>query len=198
MAWMDGHVGPVAEDSTYAASAEQYGLHGMVLGGYRAGAGAFVQSVTLQLWGQRSESFGILSTDAGSLKLFAPGDTWPTEEWDRWAEGSVGAVIVANTQHLEDCFAALRYVETRGIQHVVAVPHVAGAPTYEEEDIRSALGVPATVPLTRFSTQEKATVGNTLIVLVEHHLRRLRAQHPDVLEELRTFLDSMERESLLQ
>ncbi|NEE17599.1 ATP-binding protein, partial [Streptomyces sp. SID7499] len=41
--------------------------------------------------------------------------------WDELAQGSLGAVVLADTRRLEDCFAAVDYFERRRIPFTVAV-----------------------------------------------------------------------------
>ena len=47
--------------------------------------------------------------------------------WDELAQGALGAVVLADTRRLEDCFAAVDYFERRGIPFVVAVNCFDGA-----------------------------------------------------------------------
>ena len=41
--------------------------------------------------------------------------------WDELAQGALGAVVLADTRRLADCFAAVDYFESRGIPFTVAV-----------------------------------------------------------------------------
>jgi signal recognition particle receptor subunit beta len=41
--------------------------------------------------------------------------------WDELAVGALGAVVLADTRRLEDCFPSVDYFEQRGIPFVVAV-----------------------------------------------------------------------------
>src|SRR5215467_5733505 len=61
--------------------------------------------------------------------------------WDDLAIGAVGAVVMADTRRIADCFASIDYFERNGTPFVVAVNCFDGAPLFEPEDIRIALAV---------------------------------------------------------
>src|SRR5580698_9223043 len=50
--------------------------------------------------------------------------------WDELAYGALGAVVLADTRRLADCFAAVDYFEQHGTPFVVAANHFEGAPRY--------------------------------------------------------------------
>lgn len=50
--------------------------------------------------------------------------------WDELAQGALGAVVLADTRRLEDCFAAVDYFERRSIPFTVAVNCFDGAARY--------------------------------------------------------------------
>src|ERR1044071_5946052 len=56
--------------------------------------------------------------------------------WDELATGALGAVVLADTRRLEDCFAAVDYFERRGIAFTVAVNCFEGATRYPEDAVR--------------------------------------------------------------
>ncbi|MDX3849003.1 GTP-binding protein, partial [Streptomyces europaeiscabiei] len=47
--------------------------------------------------------------------------------WDELSEGALGAVILADTRRLEDCFAAVDFFEQRGLGFIVAVNEFDGS-----------------------------------------------------------------------
>ena len=49
--------------------------------------------------------------------------------WDELAAGALGAVVLADTRRLADCFPSVDYFERRGTPFVVAVNCFEGAPT---------------------------------------------------------------------
>ena len=55
--------------------------------------------------------------------------------WDDLVRGAIGAVVMADTRRLEDCFPALDYFESCGLPYVVAVNHFEGTTGYDEDDV---------------------------------------------------------------
>jgi signal recognition particle receptor subunit beta len=88
--------------------------------------------------------------------------------WDELSEGALGAVVLADTRRLEDCFAAVDYFERRGIPFVVGVNCFEGAARYPAEDVRRALDLDDGVPLVMCDARERASVKDVLIGVVEH------------------------------
>jgi signal recognition particle receptor subunit beta len=67
--------------------------------------------------------------------------------WDELAYGAIGAVILADTRRVSDCFAAVDYFERSGTPFVVAVNCFEGAPVHDPADIRIALDLDAAAPV---------------------------------------------------
>lgn len=72
--------------------------------------------------------FGRITIRSGlSLYLFGtPGQDRFWFLWDELSQGALGAVVLADTRRLEDCFPAVDYFEHRRIPFVVAVNCFAG------------------------------------------------------------------------
>ncbi|MFI6082463.1 GTP-binding protein [Streptomyces sp. NPDC051217] len=90
--------------------------------------------------------------------------------WDDLVRGAIGAVVLADTRRLSDCFPALDYFESRGLPYVVAVNHFEGTESYEVRDVREALSVPEHVPVMTMDARMRITVVETLLALVGHAL----------------------------
>ncbi len=90
--------------------------------------------------------------------------------WDDLVRGAIGAIVMADTRRLEDCFPALDYFESCGLPYVVAVNHFEGTDAYEVEDVREALTVPAHVPVVIMDARRRTTVIQALLALVGHAL----------------------------
>jgi signal recognition particle receptor subunit beta len=88
--------------------------------------------------------------------------------WDELSEGALGAVVLADTRRLEDCFAAVDYFERRSIPFVVGVNCFEGAARYPEDEVRQALDLDADVPLLLCDARDRETVKEVLIGVVEH------------------------------
>ncbi|MEU8707203.1 ATP/GTP-binding protein [Streptomyces sp. NPDC048565] len=90
--------------------------------------------------------------------------------WDDLVRGAIGAIVLADTRRLADCFAALDYFESCGLPYVVAVNHFEGTMGYEEGDVREALTIPPHVPVVVMDARRRITVVESLLALVRHAL----------------------------
>ncbi|MCX5241491.1 MULTISPECIES: GTP-binding protein [Streptomyces] len=88
--------------------------------------------------------------------------------WDELSEGSLGAVVLADTRRLEDCFAALDYFERRSIPFVVGVNCFEGADRYPVDAVRQALDLDEDVPLMLCDARDRSSVKEVLIEVVQH------------------------------
>ncbi|MBO4254120.1 GTP-binding protein [Streptomyces griseorubiginosus] len=88
--------------------------------------------------------------------------------WDELSEGALGAVVLADTRRLEDCFAAVDYFERRSIPFLVGVNCFEGAARYPAEDIRRALDLDDDVPLLLCDARDRESVKEILIGVVRH------------------------------
>ncbi|MEU7279598.1 ATP/GTP-binding protein [Streptomyces sp. NPDC045431] len=90
--------------------------------------------------------------------------------WDDLVRGAIGAVVMADTRRLTDCFPALDYFESCGLPYVVAVNHFEGTELFEAEDVREALTVPPDVPVVIMDARKRNTVVESLLALVARAL----------------------------
>jgi signal recognition particle receptor subunit beta len=90
--------------------------------------------------------------------------------WDDLAYGALGAVVLADTRRLIDCFPAVDYFERRGLPFIVAVNVFDGSPPYDPEDVRIALDLDSCVPTLLCDARQRSSVKQVLITLVEHVL----------------------------
>ncbi|MFJ8139812.1 GTP-binding protein [Streptomyces sp. NPDC096013] len=90
--------------------------------------------------------------------------------WDDLVRGAIGAVVLADTRRLKDCFPALDYFESCGLPYVVAVNHFAGSERFDPEDVREALTIPAHVPVMIMDARQRISAIETLLALVAHAL----------------------------
>ncbi|MEV6314758.1 ATP/GTP-binding protein [Streptomyces sp. NPDC051776] len=116
--------------------------------------------------------FGRITLDSDLvLHLFGtPGQQRFWFMWDDLVRGAIGAVVMADTRRLPDCFPVLDYFESCGLPYVVAVNHFEGTPEYAAEDVRDALSVPADVPVVVMDARKRITVVESLLALVGHAL----------------------------
>ncbi|GLW44502.1 ATP/GTP-binding protein [Streptomyces sp. NBRC 14336] len=90
--------------------------------------------------------------------------------WDDLVRGAIGAVVMADTRRLKDCFPALDYFESCGLPYVVAVNHFDGSERFEPEDVREALTIPKHIPVLIMDARVRISVVETLLALVGHAL----------------------------
>ncbi|HMH91946.1 MAG TPA: ATP/GTP-binding protein [Streptosporangiaceae bacterium] len=86
--------------------------------------------------------------------------------WDELAYGALGAVVLADTRRLADCFAAVDYFEQHGTPFVVAVNCFDNAPRYAPDDVRIALRLDPDVPVVLCDARQRDSVKRVLMVLV--------------------------------
>ena len=90
--------------------------------------------------------------------------------WDDLSFGALGAVILADTRRLGDCFPSVDYFEKRQVPFVVAINCFDNAPHYAPEDVRVALDLDPAVPAVLCDARQFDSVRQVLITLVEHVL----------------------------
>jgi uncharacterized protein len=90
--------------------------------------------------------------------------------WDELAYGALGAVILADTRRLADCFAAIDYFERRQTLFMVGVNCFDGAPQYHPDDIRIALALDPDVPIVLCDARQRDSVKRVLMTLVKRVL----------------------------
>ncbi|GGM70864.1 ATP-binding protein [Thermopolyspora flexuosa] len=95
--------------------------------------------------------------------------------WDELAYGALGAVVLADTRRLTDCFPSIDYFEQRGTPFIVAVNCFDGAEVHDPENVRIALDLDPDVPVMNCDVRRRASAKTVLITLVEHALRTLTA-----------------------
>src|SRR5215470_3358615 len=88
--------------------------------------------------------------------------------WDELAIGAIGAVVLADTRRVADCFASIDYFERNDIPFIIAVNCFDGAPRFEADDIRIALTLNPEVPVVLCDARERDSVKQVLVSLVRY------------------------------
>jgi signal recognition particle receptor subunit beta len=123
-----------------------------------------------------------VAMDFGRIAL--PGNLWlylfgtPGQDrflfmWDDLVRGAIGAVVLVDTDRLDQSFPAVDYFEARQIPFVVAVNCFDGVARHQLDDVRDALAVPEYVPMVYTDARSRAATKQTLVMLVQHAMRRL-------------------------
>ncbi len=125
--------------------------------------------------------FGRITIDE-SIRLYlfgTPGQDRFQFMWDDIIKGALGAVVIADTRRLEDCYAAVDYYESRSMPLAIAVNQFTDAPRHRLDQVREALNVAASVPLLRFDARDKESTKQVLLALLNNLLVRDDAQPVD-------------------
>ena len=124
-----------------------------------------------------------VAMDFGRITL--PGNLWlylfgtPGQDrflfmWDDMVKGAIGAVVLVDTDRLEQCFPAVDYFESRQIPFVVAVNCFDGVARHQIEDVREALAIPAHVPMIYTDARTRAATKQALIAVFQLAMQRLQ------------------------
>jgi signal recognition particle receptor subunit beta len=122
--------------------------------------------------------FGRISLDE-SLRLYlfgTPGQDRYAFLWDDLVEGALGAVVLLDTNRIEDCFPAIDYFEEHRVSFLVAVNVFEGTRRFDLGEIREALGVVNTVPVLECDARRRESVKAVLVALTEEVLARRLAE----------------------
>ncbi len=112
----------------------------------------------------------------GSLWLYlfgTPGQDRFLFMWDDLVRGAIGAVVLVDTERLDQCFPAVDYFEQRGIPFVVAINCFDGVARHQLDDVREALSVPADVPLMYTDARDKEATKQALVAVVQLAMKRV-------------------------
>ena len=116
--------------------------------------------------------FGRISF-ASQLVLYLFGTPGQERFWFMWDDlslGAIGAVVMADTRRIADCFASIDYFEHSGTPFIIAVNCFDGAPRFEPEDIRIALTLKPEVPIVMCDARSRDSVKKVLVSLVRYVL----------------------------
>ena len=98
--------------------------------------------------------------------------------WDELALGAIGAIVLADTRRLADCFPSVDYFERRGLPFIVAVNQFEGTRHYDAGEVQLALNLDADVPVIMCDARARESARDALICLVEHAMRSAWGQPP--------------------
>jgi signal recognition particle receptor subunit beta len=90
--------------------------------------------------------------------------------WDDLCTGALGAIVLVDTQRLEDCFEAVDYFENRGVPFLVAVNRFDGTVAYPVNEVRAALELRPDVPVVVCDARRRDSAVAVLLALVQHLL----------------------------
>jgi signal recognition particle receptor subunit beta len=124
--------------------------------------------------------FGRL-TLAEDLVLYLFGTPGQKRFWFMWDDlclGAIGAIVLVDTERLDDSFSPLDYFESKGLPFIVAVNQFDGARRYPLHEVAAALALPEHVPIMNVDARERESVKQSLIRVTEYSLQRLTESLP--------------------
>ncbi|MFH8287108.1 GTP-binding protein [Streptomyces antibioticus] len=102
-----------------------------------------------------------------TLYLFGtPGQSRFRFLWDDLVDGALGTVVLADPRRIEECSWAVDYVEARGAPYVLAVNRFDGTERTGPDEVRSALGLGAEVPVLECDARSADSVREVLGALM--------------------------------
>src|SRR3954451_11490484 len=117
--------------------------------------------------------FGCVTIDE-SLKLYlfgTPGQDRFGFMWDDLVRGALGALVVADSSRLDDCYPAVDYFERAKLPFVVAVNTFNGQLAHTLDEVRWALAVDERVPVLSFDARMRISVRDAMLVVLERALQ---------------------------
>jgi signal recognition particle receptor subunit beta len=93
--------------------------------------------------------------------------------WDDLCLGAIGAIVLVDTERLDEAFSPLDYFEQRGLPFIVAVNQFEGAAQYPLEDVAGALALSPTTPVIRIDARRRESVKQALVRVTEFSLEQL-------------------------
>jgi hypothetical protein len=122
--------------------------------------------------------FGVLTIDQ-TLKLYifgTPGQSRFAFMWDDLIKGALGALVVVDTNRIDDCYPAVDYFERAGLPFVVGVNTFNGQMAYSLDEVRWALAVREDVPVLAFDARFRGSVRDALLVVLDQALDKALRQ----------------------
>jgi signal recognition particle receptor subunit beta len=92
--------------------------------------------------------------------------------WDELAYGALGAVVMADTRRLADCFPSVDYFERHDMPFVVAVNCFEGSRRFPLEAVMRALQLSSDSPVVLCDARRRDSSRDVLVTLAEHALLR--------------------------
>jgi signal recognition particle receptor subunit beta len=93
--------------------------------------------------------------------------------WDDLSYGALGAIVLADTRRLADCFPSVDYFERRNSTFIVALNCFDGERRHDPDQVRQALDIDARVPIVACDARDRASCRDLLVTLVDHAIAEL-------------------------
>jgi uncharacterized protein len=118
--------------------------------------------------------FGCVTIDR-TLKLYlfgTPGQSRFAFMWDDLVRGALGALVVVDTNRIDDCYPAIDYFEKAGLPFVIGINTFNGQLGYHLDEVRWALALRDDVPILSFDARFRGSVRDALLVVLDQALHK--------------------------
>lgn len=93
--------------------------------------------------------------------------------WDDLVRGAIGAVVLVDTERLDEAFAAVDYFEAKQLPFIVAVNQFDGARRFPVEEVREALALPLHTPVLAIDARDRESAKAALVRVTEYALDQI-------------------------
>ncbi len=93
--------------------------------------------------------------------------------WDDLCLGAIGAIVIVDTNRLDESFSPLDYFEAKGLPFIVAVNQFDGLQQYTLDQVKQALALPPEVPIIAIDARDRDSAKAALIRVTEYALEHL-------------------------
>ena len=100
--------------------------------------------------------------------------------WDDLIRGAIGAVVIVDTERLDEAFAAIDYFEAKQLPFIVAVNEFDGARRFPVEEVREALALPLDTPVITIDARDRQSAKAALVRVTEYALERVTGKPASV------------------
>lgn len=135
-------------------------------------------------------------TVSSKVVLYLFGTPGQDRFWFMWKElsaGALGAVVLADTRRITDCFSSLDFFETSGIPFIVAVNCFDDAEIYAEDEVRLALDIGSRVPIQFCDARHRGSSKQVLVRLLEYLMATARETTRDAQQLANVGRDDLRR-----
>ena len=95
--------------------------------------------------------------------------------WDDLCRGAIGAIVLVDTNRLDESFSPLDYFESKGVPFIVAVNQFDGTREYDLDEVAAALALRPEVPIIRVDARDRESTKAALVRVTEYALMQLTA-----------------------
>lgn len=103
--------------------------------------------------------------------------------WDNLIRGAIGAIVLADTRRLADCFTSIDFFESRQIPYIVAINMFDGILHHSVDSVRNALGLDPSVPVFSCDARERQEVKERLLGLLVYVMNQVEDTEANLVHQ---------------